>query len=211
MTDARTLFNGVDLSGWQMSTIRNQPGRDDPGSFAVRDGALVARPGSDLGVLWFTEPAPANFRLQLDWQTSELTDNSGVFVRFLDPESWGYNNSAWVAIDTGLEIQIDALARPDGSPLHATGGIYGFCAPADVETLPLRPPGEWNHYDIEVDGQRYRVSLNGKIVTDYEFEPGLDERFPERALEPTPQAPRFVGLQTHLGNIAFRNITWRAL
>lgn len=209
MSNARTLFNGVDLSGWQMSTIRNQPDRDDPGSFVVVDGSLVARPGSDLGLLWFTEPAPSDFLLSLDWRTTDPHDNSGVFVRFLNPESWGYNNSAWVAIDTGLEVQIDYLARPDGQTGHRTAAVYGFCGPNDPENLPIHPPGEWNHFDIEVSGQRYRVSLNGSLVTDYEFEPGLDERFPERALEPTAAAPRYIGLQTHTGSVAFRNIVWK--
>lgn len=211
MSEYRNLFNGVDLSGWKMSTIRNQPGRDDPGHFSVTEGTLVSRSGSDLGLLWFTEAAPADFLLQVDWKANERSDNSGVFVRFVDPESWGYNNSAWVAIDTGLEIQIDDLARPDGAAVHKTGAIYKFCGPSDPDNLPLSPAGEWNHFDIEVRGQRYRVTLNGTLITDYEFEPGIDERFPERALEPTEQEPRYIGLQTHTGEVAFRNIRWKAL
>src|SRR5262245_42393407 len=55
-----TLFDGT-LSGWRMSTIRNQPGRDDPGHFTVEDGALVAHPGTDLGLLWNTRPTPPDF------------------------------------------------------------------------------------------------------------------------------------------------------
>ena len=209
MTESRSLFNGIDLSGWQMSTIRNQPGRDDPGHFDVVDGTLVARPGSDLGLLWYTEPAPRDFVLHVEWRANEHSDNSGIFVRFIHPETWGYNNSAWVAIDTGFEIQIDDLARPEGSALHKTGAIYNFHPPSDAAAS--RPPGEWNVFEIEVRGQRYRVSLNGELITDYEFEPGLDERFPERALEPTEKDPRYIGLQTHTGNVAFRNIRWREL
>ena len=33
-----TLFDGTALGDWKMSTIRNQPGRDDPGTFLVRAG-----------------------------------------------------------------------------------------------------------------------------------------------------------------------------
>ena len=37
-----------------MSTIRNQPGRDNPGTFLIRRGALEALPGTDIGLLWNT-------------------------------------------------------------------------------------------------------------------------------------------------------------
>jgi hypothetical protein len=211
MSEFRPIFNGVDLSGWQMSTIRNQPGRDDPGRFEVLDGSLVTRPGSDLGLLWFTEPAPTDFHLQLDWRVTARTDNSGIFFRFLHPETWGYNNSAWVAIDTGFELQIDELARPDGRPTHLTGAIYKFQGPMNPDALPAAEVGEWNRFDLEIRGQRYLVTLNGTLINDYEFEPGIDERFPERGLEPTPENPRYIGLQAHTGEVWFRNIRLRAL
>src|SRR6185369_9657911 len=40
------LFDGATLQGWRMSAIHNQPGRDNPGRFAVINGALVSQPGS---------------------------------------------------------------------------------------------------------------------------------------------------------------------
>jgi len=53
-------------------------------------------------------------------------DNSGVFVAFPYPEQRSYDNTAYVAIDLGFEIQIDELARPDGASIHRTGAIYAF-------------------------------------------------------------------------------------
>ena len=40
-------------------------GRDNPGSFLVRRGALEAQPGTDLGLLWLTRPAPPRYVLRL--------------------------------------------------------------------------------------------------------------------------------------------------
>jgi hypothetical protein len=37
------------------------------------------------------------------------SDNSGVFIRFSDPDA-----DPWNAIKTGYEIQIDDLALPEG-------------------------------------------------------------------------------------------------
>ena len=101
------LFDGVNPANWRMSTIRNQPGRDDPGRFLIVDGTLESVTGSDIGLLWCTTPMPADFILRLEWLRWEDYDNSGVFLRFPDPESKGYNNSAFVAVDFGFEVQID--------------------------------------------------------------------------------------------------------
>jgi len=202
------LFDGVSLSNWQMSTIRNQPGRDDPGRFIIVDGALEAIPGSDLGLLWHSVPTSADFILKLEWRTWKADDNSGVFLRLPRPTSKNYDNTAFVAVDFGFEVQIDQLGRDDGAGIHKTGAIYSFAAPS---SQPLQPLGEWNAYEITVQGQHYRVRLNGVDVTDFTFVPGSDAAHPDRGLPSTGAAPRFVGLQTHTGRVAYRNIQIRAL
>ena len=58
-------------------------------------------------------------------------DNSGVFVGFPHPEQQGYDNTAYVGVNFGFEIQIDELARPDNAPIHRTGAIYSFKGPTD--------------------------------------------------------------------------------
>jgi hypothetical protein len=57
----------------------------------------------------------------LEWKVSNEDDNSGVFVRFPDPDD-NPNN----AVREGYEIQIDDRA---GDPVHQTGAIYDFAAP----------------------------------------------------------------------------------
>jgi hypothetical protein len=206
-----SLFDGASLNGWQMSTIHNQPGRDDPGRFVVANGALVTQPGTDLGLLWHKQPTSANFILKLEWRRWREDDNSGVFLRFPHPDSKGYDNSAFVAVDFGLEVQIDERAAPDGLPIHRTSAIYGLQGPANPNALQVRGVGEWNMYEISAQGQDYRVTLNGVLVTTFTFVAGSDPQHPDRALPGTVAAPRFVGLQTHTGRVAFRNIQIKAL
>ena len=105
-----SLFDGASLQGWRMSTIRNQPGRNDPGHFVVTNGALVSVPGSDIGLLWHAQPTPPDFLLKLEWRRWQDDANSGVFLRFPDPESRNYDNTAFVGVDFGFEVQIDQLA-----------------------------------------------------------------------------------------------------
>lgn len=202
------LFNGTSLSGWAMSSIKNQPGKDDPGRFILVDGALEAVTGSDLGLLWHKTPTPADFVLKLEWRTWKPDDNSGIFVRFLNPESKNYNNSAFVGVDFGFEVQIDQLGQPDGSDVHKTGAIYTF---AGSTSMPEKPLGEWNSYEITVQDQHYKVKLNGVSVTDFQFVAGSDAAHPDRGLPSTIANPRFIGLQTHTGRVAYRNIQIKAL
>ena len=67
-----------------------------------------------------------------------------------------------IAVNTGYEIQIDDIAMPDGNSLHKTGAIYNFAAPLHADVS--KPMGQWNTFEIEVTGQRYSVTLNGKKV-----------------------------------------------
>lgn len=197
-----TLFDGTLTPAWRMSTITNQPGNADPGRFEVVDRTLYAVPGSDIGLLWHTTPAPANFELALEWRHTSDDDNSGVFVRFPDPDSKGYNNTAYVAVDFGFEIQIDNKGFPDGAAKHTTGAIYNVHDQAFTR-VPTRPIGDWNELSIRVQGQVYTVTLNGVQTT----------RFENHSQTRGTANPAFIGLQTHPApcHVSFRAIRIRAL
>jgi hypothetical protein len=137
-----------------------------------------------------------------------LDDNSGVFVAFPHPEQQGYDNTAYVGINFGFEIQIDELGRPDNAPIHRTAAIYSFKGPTDGPVV-VRPVGEWNDYEITVDGADFTVALNGSVVNRFHFTG--DPQSPQRGLPSAPGSPRFIGLQTHTGTVLFRNIQWKAL
>jgi hypothetical protein len=195
------LFDGADTSKWRMSKITNQPGRDNPGTFLVVDRSLESLPGNDLGLFWNIDPTPPDFILKLEFLRWRDDDNSGVFLRFPDPNSKGYNNTAYVAIDFGFEVQIDEIGQgdPAGLPIHKTGAIYSFAAPQNPN---VKPPGQWNEFEIHAQGQNYQVFLNGAKVTEYQ------NPDPVRGSTATPC---FVGLQTHTGRVAFRKIQIKAL
>lgn len=195
-----TLFDGMLSPAWRMSTIRNQPDQDDPGRFVLEGGALLAVPGTDIGLLWYAKPAPPDFELALEWRQRSDDDNSGVYVRFPDLDSKGYGNTAYVAVDLGFEIQIDNRGVPDGAPKHRTGAIYNIDDQA-FSLVDPRPIGEWNDLVIRVTGQTYVVRLNGTQTT----------CFVNHNQARGVQAPAFIGLQTHPGacSVSYRNIRIR--
>src|SRR5262249_24193721 len=174
------LFDGASLQHWDMSTIRNQPGRDNPGSFVVSNGALLSTPGTDIGFLWHDQPTPPDFVLKLEWRRWQEDANSGVFICFPNPETRDYHNHSFLGVDFGFEVQIDQPAAPDGLPIHKTAAIYGLQGPNNPGALPVNPIGDWNVFEITVQGQTYKVALNSVEVTVFNFVAGSDAAHPER-------------------------------
>ena len=84
-----------------------------------------------MGLLWYAEKKYKDFVLKVDWKVNRKNDNSGVFIRFSDPD-----NDPWIAVNTGYEIQIDDLALSDGNPVYKTGAIYNFVAPLKPGSKP---------------------------------------------------------------------------
>lgn len=180
-TGYRSIFNGKTLEGWKQA---------GPGKFAVVDGELRTEGG--MGLLTYQAKELKSYSLKLDWKM-EGDDNSGVFVGF--PES----DDPWSAVNNGYEIQIDATDAAD----RTTGAVYTFKS-ADIKARDrvLRPPGQWNSYEIKVQGERLRVFLNGVKINDF------TNTDPVRSLR-----DGYIGLQNHGADdqVSFRDIQLKEL
>jgi hypothetical protein len=172
------LFDGQSIDGWCMA---------GPGKFALVEYDKSLQSQGGMGLLWYTKKKYKDFVLRIDWKVSRTNDNSGVFVRFLNP----YNDPL-IAVNSGYEIQIDDMAMPDGNPLHKTGAMYNFAAPSNAAAS--KPVGQWNTFEIEVTGQKYSVTLNGKKV--------IPEFIGNRNTE------GYIGIQNHDADshVSFKNI-----
>ncbi|MEO6528515.1 MAG: ThuA domain-containing protein [Gemmatimonadaceae bacterium] len=142
---SQALFDGKSLNGWK------QVGQ---GRFVVQsDGSVVGEGG--MGLLYYAARPFRDFVLDLDYKAESAGAKSGIFVRFPEQPKLPAD-----AIKGGYEIQIDNLA----DAIHTTGSIYNVSAPT---RMAARPAGQWNHYRIEVSGQRYQIYLNGEKVNDF--------------------------------------------
>jgi hypothetical protein len=56
-----------------------------------------------------------------------------------------------------------------------------------------------------------RSRILRSVVNVNQFHFTGDPQSPQRGLPSTPQQPRFIGLQTHTGQMLFRRIQWKAL
>ncbi|WP_405542335.1 ThuA domain-containing protein [Streptomyces phaeochromogenes] len=181
------LFDGTaeSLADWKQA---------GPGSFSLSDDGTLTSSGG-LGMLWYADRGLGSYSLKLDWKMASASgdDNSGVFVGF--PAS----DDPWSAVNNGYEVQIDASDAPD----RTTGAVYSFQS-ADISKRDraLNPPGEWNTYEIRVEGERLRVYLNGVKINDF------TNTDPARSLR-----DGHVGIQNHGAEdqVSFRDIRIKEL
>lgn len=206
------------------------------GGFILANRAMSAQPGGDIGLLYYEPEKIENFVLCLDFllchPLGSNNDNSGVFVRFRDPlqpvpdpnnpeASHPYNNQAYVAVDTGFEVQIDDEARgnvligePDGFFYNRTGAIYKIkergTAPGqqDYKQPPALAGDKWHQYEIEVSGNTYIVRLNGQETTRFTRSNGGNFRGNPPSVDPVSG---YIGVQSHTGTVAFTNIRIKTL
>jgi hypothetical protein len=174
--------SGTGLDQWKQA---------GPGHFEPSDDGTLTTVGG-MGLLWYQTEQLNGYSLKFDWKMSG-DDNSGVFVGF--PAS----DDPWTAVENGYEIQIDASDVPE----KTTGSVYGFQS-ADLEARDqaLNPPGEWNTYEIQVEGERLQVRLNGVRINDF------TNTDPARSL-----TDGHIGLQNHgdEDEVAFRDVRLREL
>ncbi len=183
------LFNGKSFKGWEGDTLH---------TWRIQDGALV---GGSL-----TEKVPHNEFIS----TTKSYDNYILKLKFKLTGQEGFING-------GVQFHSQRISNP---PYEMTGyqadigkGYWGslydesrrnkLLAIADTAQIRrLLRPNDWNDYQIQTEGRRIRILLNGEQTVDYT----------EQDLT-IPQSGR-IALQIHGGGKAevfYKNITLEAI
>ena len=199
------LWNGVDLSGWhgqrhfspyELASMdqaaRQQMRAEDDASveehWSVQDGELV---NDGHGAFLTTDQDFGDAVFTLEYKTVAQAD-SGIYLRGCP------------------QVQIWDYTEAGGKwKLGADKGSGGLWNNQQEERFPPRrydrPFGEWNQLQITMVGEIVWVSLNGHVAVD-----GVRmENYWDRS-KPLPKTGP-LQLQTHGGEIRFRNLTVREL
>ncbi|MGI6139469.1 MAG: 3-keto-disaccharide hydrolase [Candidatus Hydrogenedentales bacterium] len=171
---------------------------DDNAIFEIKDGQLHLF-GKSLGKLryaGYTAREFSDFELHVEFKLAKRT-NSGVFLRVKENDP----------VRRGFEIQV--LDDHGKVPCRTgTGSIYDMACP--MYNL-ARPAGEWNSYDIRVQGKEVKVTVNGWKVIDTDFSLMTTPlgKFPIAFSELPLEG--MLALQDHGGEVWYRNIYIRPL
>jgi len=202
------LWNGVDLSGWHgqrhfdpykidaMSAQEKQKLRAEDDAtlthWKCENGELV---NDGEGAYLTTDRDYGDVDLRLDYKTVAKAD-SGIYLRGTPQVQ------IWDTTEAGGKHNLGAD--------KGSGGLWnndakGSWSGAQNARMPLvladKPFGEWNSVRILQVGERTSVWLNGALVVDW----AVMENFWNRKIPLRSKGP--IQLQTHGGEIRFRNVT----
>ncbi len=186
------LVNGRDLSNWQ----------GDIDSYEIVDGAIVCRAGKGGDLLTpdeytdfilrteFKLPPAGNNGLALRVPPGGHPAQDGFELQVIDSD--GYN-----AAHPGAQLE---PYQYHGSLYHCVGAKHGY----------LRPVGEWNFQEVEVRGQKIKVTLNGTKILDVD----IDQFDRSQIAHPPGGLDRRtgrIGLAGHNDPVAFRSFQVKRL
>ncbi|MCC7014051.1 MAG: DUF1080 domain-containing protein [Planctomycetes bacterium] len=201
----RSLYNGVDFSGWKFGPEHEGHWRADDWTISF-DGQ-----GTDL---WSSEEF-GDFVLIADWRWSGAAHDADLPVIEADgsqrvgADGKPLTERVKEAGDSGIYLrgssksQVNIWCWPIGS-----GEVYGYRTDA-TQTPQVRagvtprikadaPLGEWNRFVITLVGERLTVELNGQTVIENAVLPGIAPRGP-------------LALQMHGSPIQFANLYLKRL
>jgi hypothetical protein len=182
-------INGKDLSNWQ-GAVEN---------YEVIDGAVVCKQGKGGDLLTkeefengiirveFKLPKAGNNGIALRTPIDGHSSKDGLELQVIDSD--GYNEKMAAAGKGGLKPE-----QYHGSLYHCVGAKHGY----------LRPVGEWNFQEIEVQGQKIKVTLNGTKILDVDISTFDRSQIahPPKGLDHTKG---FIGFAGHSDPVAFRS------
>lgn len=178
------IFDGATLDGWV----------GDTSGYVVEDGAIACAPsGRNL----FTAKEYSDFTLRLEFMLTPGANN-GIGLRApLEGDA---------AFD-GIEVQVLDDTHPKYASIkswQSHGSVYGV---VPAKRGALKPAGEWNQTEIELQGTRIRVTLNGTLIVDADlYRPAHDGTLDGQPHPGLRRTSGHIGFLGHGDRVLYRRI-----
>ncbi|MGV8090282.1 MAG: DUF1080 domain-containing protein [Mangrovibacterium sp.] len=190
------LFNGKDLTGWKIP-------EGDNGHWSVIDGVIdydarsEAKGSKDL----WTEKEYQDFKLHVEWRFKGYGDHLFPLPTILPNGDYWRDENGKIIEPLGPNSDSGILLKGVGQTnlwcwSVGSGELWSVRndskLPPEVRAGAVpkenadKPVGQWNAFDITVQGERITIVNNGIVVIDHALYPGLNVKGP-------------VGLQHHGG------------
>ena len=215
-----SLFNGVDLEGWEGATEMYGVDPKEPGVLQC----FPERKANGTSGNLYTAKEFRNFVLRFEFMMPE-NGNNGLGIRMSEPDK----DAAYYAmcelqlLDDGGSSYYDAAAKKDKlKPYQYTGSVYGI-VPSRRDNFDrqlgskeknftgggsyVRKPGMWNFEEVKVIGSEIEVYLNGYLITKADV-----SKFKGDGTD-TPDKKAHPGLHNTKGRIGWlghgHNVKWK--
>jgi hypothetical protein len=183
----RPIWNGKDLTDWG--------GPID--EYEVKDGAIYCRQDKG-GTIYYSKQEFENFVARVEFKLPPA-GNNGLAIHYP-----GTGDTAYVGTCEVQVLDDTAAVYQHLDPRQYCGSVYGMVA---AHTGYLRPVGDWNFYEVTVNGPKIKVELNGTPITDADMSKITPEMFMKN--HPHPGKDRttgYFGFAGHTDPVAFREI-----
>lgn len=160
------LFNGTDLSGWELVTLPTTPAEITP-SWRYTPSGVLTLTGKPVSYL-ATKASYQNYRLHVEWRwpaDAAKNSNSGILLHIASGPT---NRSAWPVC---FQMQLKPTRVGDLLPMADAKFAEKLTTAPDAKT-PQRdrlaadsekPLGEWNACDILCVDGTLEVRVNGVL------------------------------------------------
>jgi len=172
-TEAKSLFNGKDLTGWHIDVPEMDKDKNAKSPFIVREGMLVSlgKPGGHI----ITDAVHENYRLEIEYRFAGKPGNCGALVHAskkralygMFPQSievqMHHKNAGdfWCICE---DITVDDMAARRG-PKEKWGSTAGKARRIkNLTDDSEKPAGQWNTMVIECVDKSVKVWVNGDLV-----------------------------------------------
>ena len=168
------LFNGKDLSGWVWVQGKSKDGNEQPVTindvWSVKPDGIIHNKGKPGGYIR-TEKDYTNYKLTLEWRFPGKPGNGGVLLRKIGEDKvWPKSIEAQLQHENAGDFwNIDEF--PMKVAQERTKGRNTKKEHPSNE----KPLGEWNKYEITVDGGRVELKVNDlvqNVATECQVIPG---------------------------------------
>ena len=169
----KSLFNGIDLSGWHVDVPAMDTNPDTLNPFIVRNSMLVSlgTPGGHL----ITDSVYQNYRLHVEYRFAAQPGNCGVLVHASTPRA------LYGMFPQSLEVQmqseqagdfwciVEDISVPDMETRRGPKETWGGTEDKNRHIVNLtdnseNPVGEWNTMKVECVGSEIKVWVNDTVV-----------------------------------------------
>ena len=187
----KPVWNGKDFEGWGGPVDQ----------YEIKDGAIVCQAGK--GGTIYAKDELSDFVARVEFKLPP-GGNNGLAIRYP-----GEGDPAYAGMTEVQVLDDDAAKYAKLDPRQYCGSVYGMSA---AQRGYVRPPGEWNFYEITVKGPTIRVELNGSVINQAD----VSKIAPDTVMAKSPHPGKdrtsgFFGFAGHNDPVAFRNVLIKKL